>query len=85
MPYLAYKGDKSRCNQIDNNIFYTKGSVGRNSFYNVSDDRIIELLLQGPLMISISADNWESYAGGLFKCSSNAKVDHAVLLVGFDG
>jgi hypothetical protein len=35
-------------------------------------------------MISISANNWENYAGGVFKCPSTAKVDHAVLLVGFD-
>lgn len=35
-------------------------------------------------MISISSNNWENYAGGLFRCSSTAKVDHAVLLVGFD-
>jgi C1A family cysteine protease len=35
-------------------------------------------------MISISAQNWENYGGGVFRCSSNAKVDHAVLLVGYD-
>ncbi len=42
------------------------------------------LLQKGPLMIAISADDWEYYGGGVFSCKSTAEVNHAVLLVGYD-
>ena len=38
----------------------------------------------GPLAISISATDWEDYKGGIFKCNSYDKVNHAVLLIGYD-
>ena len=38
----------------------------------------------GPLAISVSATNWDDYKGGIFKCNSYDKVNHAVLLVGYD-
>ena len=50
---------------------------------NVTDSKIIDLLQNGPVSISISADNWEYYNGGVFTCPSNSTVNHAVLLVGY--
>jgi C1A family cysteine protease len=44
----------------------------------------MNLLQKGPLMIAISADDWEYYGGGIFSCKSTAEVNHAVLLVGYD-
>jgi C1A family cysteine protease len=35
-------------------------------------------------MLSVSAENWENYAGGIFSCVPNALINHAVLLVGYD-
>jgi cathepsin L len=38
----------------------------------------------GPAAISVSADKWSNYGGGIFDaCGPNSVVDHAVLLVGY--
>lgn len=56
----------------------------RNSdFYNLGDSDLINLLQSGPVVISISADDWEKYSSGVFKCKANAQVNHGVLLVGY--
>lgn len=36
------------------------------------------------MAISISATDWEDYKGGIFKCYPTDKVNHAVLLIGYD-
>ena len=41
------------------------------------------LLQKEPVAISISAENWRDYKGGIFKCKADSKVDHAVLLIGY--
>ena len=52
-------------------------------YYDLSDGELIDLLLQGPVAISIASSGWSSYGSGVFQCSSSAPVDHAVLLVGY--
>ncbi len=52
-------------------------------YYDLKDDQLKKLLMTGPVAISISATNWEPYKGGVFRCKSFDKVNHAVLLVGY--
>lgn len=49
----------------------------------MSDSQLIDLLQTSPVPISVSSQGWEKYASGVFKCSTVATVDHAVLLVGY--
>lgn len=72
------------CSNTKKNVKYTDGNKARYSYYNIGDSQIINMLQTGPVMIAISADNWEYYGGGTFSCKSNAQVNHAVLLVGYD-
>jgi len=51
--------------------------------YDLSDNELKQLLQKGPVAISISATNWEDYAGGVFTCRNFDKVNHAVLLIGY--
>ncbi len=41
------------------------------------------MLQNGPVPVSISASGWENYAGGIYSCTKDAIVNHAVLVVGF--
>jgi len=42
------------------------------------------LALQGPVVASVAANNWYSYANGVFdNCDKDAVIDHAVALVGY--
>jgi cathepsin L len=39
---------------------------------------------QGPISISVDANSWSSYEGGIYDgCKQNADIDHAVVLVGY--
>jgi C1A family cysteine protease len=52
-------------------------------YYNIGDQELISLLQRGTVAISLSGNNWEDYKGGIFRCNSYDKVNHAVLLVGY--
>lgn len=52
-------------------------------YQNVDENSLIRLLQKGPIAITISADNWEYYGGGVFSCPVSASVNHGVLLVGY--
>lgn len=41
-------------------------------FYNLGDSDLINLLQTGPMVVSISADDWEKYSSGVFKCKATA-------------
>ena len=56
----------------------------RESYYDISDAKIIELLQDGPIAVAISATGWEDYGEGTLGCASWVPVNHAVLLVGYD-
>ncbi len=84
VPYQGQKGDQSMCENVKKNVKYTDGNKSGFSYYNIGDSQIINLLQTGPVMIALSADNWEYYGGGTFSCQANAEVNHAVLLVGYD-
>lgn len=72
------------CNNTKRNVKYTDGNISRYSFYNVGDMQIINMLQSGPVIVAVSADNWEYYAGGTLSCNVYSQVNHAVLLVGYD-
>lgn len=63
----------------------------RVTYYNgLSDDEIIQLLLERPLNIGISSENWKFYdpsKKAIFTCpksvSNYKSLDHTVLLVGY--
>jgi len=79
-PYSPYKSYSGICSGATN----TKvTNVKPMSFYNLADEDIKTLLMNGPLAIAIDAENWEYYTGGIWKCSPSGDVNHAVLLVGY--
>lgn len=41
------------------------------------------MLQDGPIAAAVSATGWEKYAFGVFKCSPNAQINHAVAIVGY--
>ena len=41
------------------------------------------MLQDGPVAIIVSASDWQNYGSGVFSCSSDAEVNHAVLLIGY--
>lgn len=42
------------------------------------------LLQEGPLVVTIASSGWSGYDSGIFACSAGVRVDHAVLLIGYD-
>jgi hypothetical protein len=46
-------------------------------------EELISLLQEGPVAVSVSGENWEDYKGGVFRCNTNDKINHAVLLIGY--
>lgn len=53
------------------------------SYYDLTDTQIKNLVAVSPLAIAIDSTDWEYYTGGTWKCSSSGDVNHAVLLVGY--
>lgn len=53
------------------------------SFYDLTDTQIKNLVAISPLAIAIDSTDWEYYTGGTWKCNANGDVNHAVLLVGY--
>jgi len=41
------------------------------------------MLQDGPIVGAVSATGWEKYSSGVYTCSPNAQVNHAVLIVGY--
>ena len=39
--------------------------------------------MERPIAISVSAENWEYYGSGVFRCDLTDPINHAVLLVGY--
>ena len=52
-------------------------------YSDVSEEQIVALLQEGPLVTTISADNWEYYGSGIFQCPSYAGINHVVMLTGY--
>jgi hypothetical protein len=53
-------------------------------YLNLSDEEIIALLQDGPLVCTLSATDWEYYSSGIFSCSASAQINHVVQLVGYE-
>lgn len=52
-------------------------------FYGLSDSQIIGLLQYGPVAVTLSADGWNHYSGGVYQCSESPSIGHAALIVGY--
>ena len=78
-PYNASYQSRAICS----NAKRLEIAKSNSDYYTVSDSGLISLLQSGPVVISISADDWEKYSSGVFKCATTAQVNHAVLLVGY--
>lgn len=77
-PYSPYASTTGICSAKGIRTGYST-----NRYYSLNDGDLINLLQSGPVAISISSSNWQSYGSGVFRCSTTAGVDHAVLLVGY--
>jgi len=58
----------------------------RMSRYGVSDDVIIQMLMNGPLNIALAASAFGSYSpstNNVLRCGVNDSVNHAVIIVGY--
>ena len=58
---------------------------------NADIDDVKKLLQNGPVVVAAGASGWQSYYSGVFTCNmdgnratSDAVVDHAIMLVGYD-
>lgn len=52
-------------------------------YNDLLDSELIELVVERPVAIAVSATNWQYYGSGVFKCSPTDPINHAVLLVGY--
>lgn len=79
-PYFYFTSYPDICETTDGLL-----SAGKplESYYDLTDEEIINLLQDSPLVISVAAENWEYYGGGILSCLPTAAVNHAVLLVGY--
>ena len=53
-------------------------------YYGKAEEEIVELLQEGPMVVTISATGWSSYTGGVFRCQPSDQLNHVVQLVGYD-
>ena len=53
------------------------------NYYTLTDAELIDLVVDRPVAISVSATQWEYYGSGIMTCGPLDPVNHAVLLVGY--
>lgn len=58
------------------------GEVPEN-YYGLSISELEELVAERPIAISLSADGWVNYGGGIYSCNKNPNLNHGVLLIGY--
>jgi cathepsin L len=67
--------------------FAARSALGLKSWHKLPENRALPLMLaamDGPVAISVGAEEWSFYAQGIFNgCSKDAVVDHAVTLFGY--
>ncbi len=52
------------------------------SLFSLNQPALMDAVSKGPVAISVAADGWEYYNGGIFD-NCGATLDHAVQLVGY--
>jgi len=85
-PYMSGNGTEIPCDNLlkMSPIAFTRGheTLPHNDYEAI----LHHLAFRGPLAISVAANDWPSYAGGVFDACSykhNVKMNHAVQLVGY--
>ena len=78
-PYAPFDDQKDACYGEDK-IMVTGDYE---EYSGLSEEEIVTLLQEGPLVATVCADNWEYYGSGIFSCSSDSSINHFVLLVGY--
>ena len=86
LPYQSEFGYDPYSNNIG--ICYTKNLIKvsnktRVSKYHIDDSMIMTMLQDGPVVAAVSATGWEKYSSGVFSCTPNAQINHAVMIVGY--
>eukprot|EP00057_Strongylocentrotus_purpuratus_P035252 XP_798313.2 PREDICTED: cathepsin O [Strongylocentrotus purpuratus] len=83
-PYIAKKGDCRINKNSTLNAVVTNFSCGN---YAADEEHVMPAMLynQGPLSISVDAESWQYYLGGIiqYHCTPTY-LNHAVQIVGFD-
>jgi cathepsin L len=84
--YRGYmSGGNGQCNALGNATQKTTKSEGwerlpENKLYSLME----AVANKGPVVVSVDASGWNSYASGVYDgCSQNATVNHAVVVVGY--
>jgi C1A family cysteine protease len=77
MPYTA-----NICNASSTNILSTTPNV--NSYSSITDAALQSLLTVSPVLASVDATDWSQYSGGVFSCSGEPSLNHAITVVGYD-
>ena len=49
----------------------------------MTDGDFIDLLQNQALAVAVASSGWASYSSGVLSCSSNAQINHAVVVVGY--
>lgn len=80
-PYLQAKS-RLNCSRVNNKIV---AGTSYSFYTNISDYELKQMLVSGPVAVAVSSSSWKYYTGGVARCSRNEKIDHAVLLVGYNG
>ncbi|CAE7035012.1 unnamed protein product [Symbiodinium sp. CCMP2456] len=71
-----------RCGMQPGQRIWTDGFVRVTP--NLAQPLVQAIAMQGPVVVSADATNWETYSYGIFdSCSKDARVNHAVLAVGY--
>lgn len=71
-----------RCGMQPGQRIWTDGFVRVTP--NLAQPLVLAIAMQGPVVVSADATNWETYSSGIFdSCSRDARVNHAVLAVGY--
>eukprot|EP00929_Paragymnodinium_shiwhaense_P080458 TRINITY_DN4195_c0_g1_i2.p1 TRINITY_DN4195_c0_g1~~TRINITY_DN4195_c0_g1_i2.p1 ORF type:complete len:408 (-),score=104.34 TRINITY_DN4195_c0_g1_i2:476-1699(-) len=80
---LIWRGDAEPAGKEDAE---QEGWIGIKTWQTLPQNKAQPLaaaLLQGPVAISVGADTWHNYEGGIFdKCDKDTVINHAVVLFG---
>jgi len=86
-PYMSGHGKDIPCDNLQKNVLPVAFTRGHETLPHNDYEAIMHhLAFRGPLSISVAANDWKSYAAGVFDgCSyeNNMEMNHAVQLVGY--
>merc|ERR1711991_753796 len=81
-PYVSGNGFVPACNEAGR--VFGAAISGHHDVTHNEDEMAAYLAQHGPLSIAVDASSWQSYTGGVLTNCVSTKLDHGVLLVGYD-